>query len=369
MGISGRTIRYIGTTAAAAAMVVALVVTVSVNRAHVARAFADDAKAEMVRTYRDASKWRAHIEERELVSDGTYRTTRYRVAVGGPNQYRIETIEQDSSGREITSVTMRNGNTVYSAVPTEDGNTRVLELRNAPPSLGALADNMLGQRIRDLARAGQMRYTGREQVRGKAALKLQVEPDHVAWVDATNSVPLREQYLADGTLTHEVEFLLFETESAIDPSEFDPASLHAKSSQIEDLGFRSTDVRSAPALLGFTPREFSAPDGWWLLDSGYLDPKAAFDGAPDTPTWISHYATPVGPVLVTQSAVDEEFVLSPEAGDGTEGPLLTEVGGHRVAYYADLWRTHATMHLDDTVVSVEGVVSSETVLAALAWVR
>ncbi|MFU8890313.1 MAG: hypothetical protein ACNA76_01450 [Anaerosomatales bacterium] len=369
MSISGRTIRNVGTAAAAAAMIVALAVTASVNRAHVARAFADDVKAEMARTYRDASTWRAHIEERELVADGAYRTTRHRVVVGGPNRYRIETIEQDASGREVISVTLRNGNTVYAAMPADDGGTRVLELRNVPPSLGALADNMLGQRVRDLARAGQMRYAGREKVRGKAALKLQVEPDHAVWVDATNSAPLREQYHADGMLTHEIEFLLFDPESAVDQSEFDPTSLGAQPSVTEDLGFRSADLRSAPALLGFTPREFSAPDEWRLLESGYIEPTAAFDEVPGTHTWISHYSTPVGPVLITQSAVDEEFVLSPEAGDGTEGPLLTEVGGHRVAYYTDPWRTHATMHVGDTLVAVEGVLPPETVLDALTWVR
>ncbi|MDT8434730.1 MAG: hypothetical protein RQ731_08255 [Anaerosomatales bacterium] len=361
--------RIVGATVLAALMIAVVVATASAGRARVASAFADDVKAEMARTYRDASTWRAHIEERELVADGAYRTTRHRVAVGGPNRYRIETIEQDASGREVTSVTLRNGNTVYAAMPTEDGGVHVLELRNAPPSLGALADNMLGQRVRDLARAGEMRYAGRDRIRGNAALKLVVEPDHLAWVDATTNIPLREQFLADGAPVHEIEFLSFETNRRIEEAEFDPSSLGAVPSATEDLGFRSADLRSAPTLLGFTPREFSAPDEWRLLESGYVEPTAAFDEVPGTHTWISHYSTPVGPVLITQSAVDEEFVLSPEAGDGTEGPLLTEVGGHRVAYYTDPWRTHATMHVGDTIVSVEGVLPFETVLDALARVR
>ena len=84
---------------------------------------------------------------------------------------------------------------------------------------------------------------------------------------------------------------------------------------------------------------------------------------------VSHYATASGPVLVTQSSAPERFLLAPESGDGTDAPLITEVAGHRVAYYADPWRTHATMHVDDVLVAVEGMLPADVVLASLAWVR
>lgn len=369
MRISSTAFRIVSATVAGAA-IVGIIAAVSAWRADTARAFADEIKADMARSYREASTWRAHVEERELVGKGTYRTTRYRMVVDGPERYRIESIEQDGEGRDVVSVTMRNGTTVYSSTRTGNGNVRVLEVRNTPPSLGAVADNMLGQRIRELARAGQMRYVGRGSIRGRAALNLLVEPDHLAWIDRESSIPLREQFLSDGTLTHEIEYLLFEANSPVNPAEFDPASLGAQPSAVEDLGFRSTELRSAPrALLGFAPRELKAPAEWELLESGYTEPVTLADGAPNAPAWISHYATPSGPVLVTQSRAHKGFLFSRASGDGTDAPLMTEIGGRPVAYYADQWRTHATMHVDDVLVSVEGMLPADAVLASLAWVR
>jgi outer membrane lipoprotein-sorting protein len=369
MSISTKALRIISIVLAGV-MGVAVAGTIWADRAGSGRAFAEEVKADMARSYRGASTWRAHIEEREQLSEGVYRTTRYRVTVGGPDRYRIESIERDEDGQDVVSVTLRRGSTVYSATPTEGGGIRVLELRNTPPSLGAASDNMLGQRVRDLARAGQMRYLGRDSVRGKAALKLLVEPDHIAWVDTQSSIPLREHFLSDGTVTHEIEFLLFEPDSAIDPAEFDPASLGASPSVTEDLGFRPTDLPSAPtALLGFVPRRFMAPGDWLLVESGYIDPDTPSEGAPDSPAWISHYETALGPVLVTQSGAPEGFLLAPETGDGPDGPLLTEVAGNRVAYYTDPWRTHATMHVGDVLVAVEGMLPADAVLASLSWIR
>ncbi|MBE0416888.1 MAG: hypothetical protein IBX63_03900 [Coriobacteriia bacterium] len=369
MSISSRAYRFIAVTVAGAA-IVGVVAAASAYRSDTARAYAEEVKSDMASSYREASTWRAHVEERELVGNGVYRTTRHRMAVAGPDRYRIESIEQDEAGLDVVSVTMRNGTTVYSSTRTDDGRARVLEVRNAPPSLGAVADNMLGQRIRELARAGQMRYVGRDSVRGRAVLKLLVEPDHIAWVDGESSIPVREQFLSDGTLTHEIEFLLFEANAPVDAAEFDPVSLGAQPSVVEDLGFRSTGIRSVPhTLLGFTPRELEMPAGWELLESGYIDPVARADGAPDAPVWISQYATPVGPILLTQSPAHEGFVLSGVSGDGTDGPLMTEIGGRPVVYYADQWRTHATMHVDDVLVSVEGMLPADDVLASLALIR
>jgi outer membrane lipoprotein-sorting protein len=368
MNTSSKGLRIVSITVAAAVGIAALA-AVWTHRTASARAFADEVKTDMAQSYREASTWRAHIEEREHVGKGVYRTTRYRVAVGGPDRYRIESIEQDENGREVVSVTLRRGSTVYSAVQTENGGMRVLELRNAPPSLGAAADNVLGQRVRELARAGQMRYMGRESVRGKAALKLLVERDHVAWVDGESSIPLREQFLSDGVLTHEIEFLLFEPDSTISPAEFDPASLGGRPSASEDLGFRPATLSSAPVALGFAPREFAAPAEWRLAESGYIDPLTPSEDGPSTPVWISRYETASGPILVSQSPAPEGFFLAPDSGDGTDGPLLAEVAGNRVAYYTDPWRTHAMMHVDDVLVTVEGMVSADVVLASLKWVR
>ncbi len=368
MKISSRVIRVLAVTIAVA--IAAGGALISLHRTDTARAFADEVRVDMIRSYREAPAWRADIEERELTGEGEYRTTRYRLLVAGPEHYRVECIEHDEAGREVISVTMRTGTTVYSATRTGSEIPRVMEIRNAPPSLGALSDNVLGQRVRELARSRQLRYTGRDTVRGRPAHRLSVEPGHLVWVDEGSAIPLREQFLSDDTVTHETEFLLFETEFHIDPEVFEPSSLGNEPWVVEDLGFRTSDPGSPPlALLGFSPHHLDAPIEWELLESGYTDGDIRADGAGGAPTWISFYDTADGPVLVTQSPGHTTFEITRDSGDGTDAPLFAEVAGHTVAYYTDPWRTHATVEIDGVLVSIEGMLPAEDLLASVALIR
>lgn len=356
--------------AASIALIAGVLGAISAYRGYITHAYAEETRSEMARSYRDTRTWRAHVEERELVGEGVYRTTSYRIAVGGPNRYRVESAERDENGREVVSVTIRSGSTVYSSTHTEDAGSRVIEVRNVPPTLGTVADNILGQRVRDLARAGTMRYLGRDTVRGRAALRLAVEPGHLLWVDGDTSLPLREQLLSGETVVHDLEIVSFEADAAIDPAEFEPDPSAAASRSTEDLGFRPTTLSSAPhSLLGFVPRAIDAPSEWSLVDSGYTEPMVHADGAPNAPVWIDRFDTPVGPVLVTQSKGHSEKWLDESAADGTDGPTVTEIGGQTVAYYTDEWRTHATTQIEDVMLSIEGLMSADELLPMVARIR
>jgi outer membrane lipoprotein-sorting protein len=367
---NSRRLRRAAVAAASVALIAGVFGAMSGYRGYIARAYAEDARSEMARAYRDARAWRAHVEERELVGEGVYRTISYRIAVAGPNRYRVESTERDENGREVTSVTIRNGSTVYSSTRTEDVGSSIIEVRNVPPTLGAVADNVLGQRVRDLARAGTMRYLGRDTVRGRAALRLSVEPGHLVWVDGDTSLPLREQLLSGKTVTHDTEVLSFEADTAIDFAEFEPEPIDTATRTTEDLGFRSADLSSAPhSLLGFVPRALDVPSEWLLVESGYTEPVVHADGAPNAPVWVTHFDTPLGPVLVTQSRGNAGTWLDRSAADGTDGPIITEIGGQSVAYYADEWRTHATTQIEGVMLSIEGLMSADELLPLVSRIR
>ena len=369
MRIPERARRAIRATIAVAA-VAAVAGTAAAHRSDTARAFADEQRANMAHAHKTTPAYRAVLEERELAGDGVYRTTIHRVFVAGPDRYRIELIERDEAGREVVSVTLRTGSTVYSLTRDATGSARMLELRNVPPTLGALTDNLLGQRVRDLAREGGMRYLGRDELRGRPALRLAAEPDHLVWIEPDRAMPLREQFLTDETVTREIEVLEYDPEPATDPAALDPASLEYATHTVEDLGFRPSSRADAPReQLGFVPRAFAAPSGWRLVDSGTILPVARGEGARDGGVWVELYETSEGPVLVSQTQAAPGADLAAGAGDGTTGPLLTQVDGRTVAYYADEWRTHATLHVDDVFVSVEGVLAPEAVLASTGGVR
>lgn len=355
---------------ACAVMVAGVLLALPTYREHSARAHADEVRRDVARSYREARSWRAHVQERELVREGVYRTTRYQIIVAGPDRYRVEAIEQDERGREVTAVTIRDGSTVYSSTQIEGEAARVLEVRNVPPALGAITDNVLGQRVRDLARAASARYVGREDVRGRSALKLAVEPGHVVWVDGESSIPVREQLLAADTVTHELEVLSFEQDAAVEAAQFDRPSPAGALHTVEDLGFRPATTSSAPAsLLGFVPRAIVPPAGWSLVGSGYTEPGVHGEAAPATPAWIAQYDTPHGPVLVTQSKGLERDAPFEPTGDGTDGPEYAEVDGRTVAYFADEWRTHATIQVEDVLVVIEGLMGPDALLPAIGYVR
>jgi len=352
-----------------ATLVAAILLALPAYRERTAHAYADEVRTEVARSYRDTRSWRAHVEERELVGEGVYRTTRYRIVVAGPDRYRVEAVERDERGREVTAVTLRDGTTVISSTQVQGEPPRVLEIRNVPPALGSATDNVLGQRVRDIARATSARYVGRDKVRGRPAIKLAVEPGHLVWVDGESSMPVREQLLADDTVTHELEVLLFEQDATIGSEEFVSPSLSGGVRTVEDLGFAQVMADEAPTgLLGFAPRAIEAPADWSLVTSGYVV-SGTGEGAPAAPVWIAQYDTPDGPVLVTQSQVRADDRSFRGVSDGTEGPHITTVDGRTVAYYADEWRTHATVEFEDVRVIIEGLMGPEELLPSVAWLR
>lgn len=369
MKASDRVSRGLAATVAVA-MIAGGIAAVSVRHTGTSRAYAEEARVQMVQSYREASSWRAHVEERERQADGTYRATRHRIAVGGPDRYRVETIEHDEGGRQVVSVTLRSGTSVYSLVRTGSDQARLLEIRNVPPDLGVRADNLLGQRVSELARARSMRYVGRESVRGRSARKLALDAGHHVWLDEDSSLPVREEFHSGDTLIHDIEVLFFEADATIDPAEFEPGALGGVPATVEDFGFRPADPNRPPSdALGFEPRRIEPPSEWHLVTSGYTDPAVRADGAGGQPVWLALFDTSHGQFLVSQWRAHHDLDLSTEGADGTLGPLVTEVAGRTVAYYADEWTTHATSRVGDVFVSVESAAGREEVLAALEWVR
>ena len=358
---------------AVAGVCVALVLvslgTFAAQRERGDRAYADEVRAEMARAYRGAARWRAHVVEREANGEGGPRTIRHDIVVVAPDRYTVRSVETNEEGTEVVSVTAREGSTVRSTTRIGEGPPHVLEIRNVPPELGAFTDNILGQHVRDLARATGMRYAGRDTVGERAALKLEVEPGRLVWVDATSALPLREQLLSEGQVVHEIEVVHLEMD-VVDLGDPELAAAEPAPANVEDLGFRAADPASAPhSLLGFMPRRVAAPSTWRLVVSGYTEPVAHADGAPDAPAWIARYDTPDGPVLITQSKGGPAGPVFDDAADGTLGPALTQVGGRTVGYYEDDWRTHATTHVGDVRVSVEGLMAAEDLLPAVGYLQ
>lgn len=364
---NSKVLRGVITTGLCAVLLVGGVAAFSAHRNWTARAYAEEIQSEMVRAYRGSHSWHASIEERELMDDGRYRRVHHRIDVEGADRYQVESVEVDGAGGEVCSVTARRGTTVYSATRTADGSTRVLELRNVPPGLGAAADNVLGQRVRDLSRPGKMRYLSRDKVRGRTGLKLAMEPGHLVWVDSESAVPLKEQLLSDETVTHELDITAFESGSAA--ADFLPDRKSAASWTVEDLGFRECALASAPAkTLGFTPRVFAAPRTWTLVSSGYTEAVYS-EGALSTPTWTELYETPDGLVLVTQTdgSHTQDPALQPE--DGTKGPQSARVNGRTVSYFEDEWRAHATVRVGTVLVSIEALMPADATLEMIKYVR
>lgn len=341
--------------------------TVTVHRHWTARAYAEEVRTEMVRSYRDSRRWRAEIQERELTDSGQYRTVRHQVDVDGADRYRMETTETSESGEEVSSVTSRVGTTVYSTTRTGKAGLHVLELRNVPPSLGAVTDNVLGQSVRELARPGKMRFMKREAMRGRTGLKLAVDSGHLVWVDSESAVPLKEQLLSGDVVTHEMDVLSFE--SGVTHSALIPERSGAISWSVEDLGFRECAVHNAPVQkLGFVPRTLDVPKSWKLVSSGYTQAPYSEGGA-EPATVSALYDTPDGAVLFTQ--MNAAFVpeLSAENTDGTEGPATTRACGRTVRYFEDEWRTHATTRVGNVFVSVEALLPADMTLEMMGYVR
>ncbi|MDY0087005.1 MAG: hypothetical protein RBS78_00400 [Coriobacteriia bacterium] len=350
-----------------AALIAGGIAAVSTHRRWTARAYAEEVQAEMVRAYQDSRTWRAQVEERELMDGGKYRRVRHRIDVAGADRYRIESTEADESGAEVCSVTARRGTTIFSSTRAANGAVRVLELRNAPPSLGAAADNILGQRVRDLAHPGKMRYLARDTVRGHTSLKLSVEPGHFVWVDSDSAVPLREQLLSGDTVTHELDVVMFESGSASEG--FIPDRKSAASWNVEDLGFRECSAASAPVkVLGFAPRPFAAPKSWTLVSSGYTEATYS-EGATSMPMWSELYEMPDGLVLITQTDGRHTQDLGMQDADGTEGPRTTRIYNRTVRYFEDQWRTHASTRCGTVLVSIEALMPSDVTLEMIKYVR
>ncbi|HET6497566.1 MAG TPA: hypothetical protein VFH17_00730, partial [Coriobacteriia bacterium] len=307
--------------------------------------------------------------ERELMSSGGYRSVRHEIAVDDSERYRVATIEQDERGRNVVSETVRDGSAVRTSISTQGGQSRVLELRNAPPALGAFADNILGQRVRELARTTGMRLIGTEVIRGRESLTFEVEPGHLVWIDKGSAVVLRERLLADDLVTHEIEVVEFETGGDRASDHSAPSAPAARPESVEDLGYRPATRRSAPtSLLGFAPRPVVPPGSWTLVTSGYVAQGVHAEGPAGPPIWVEKYETPGGPVLITQSRAGRH-TQSPSPSDGTEGPAIITVGGRLVHYFEDDWRTHATTQVAGVLVSVEALLPAEQTLGMVRYVQ
>ena len=350
-------------------LVAGAVAAFTTHREHTAHAYAEEMRMEMVRAYRNAGTWRAIVEERALMDGGRYRTVRHEIAVDGSERYRVATIERDERGRDVVSETVRDGSAVRTSISTEGGGNRVLELQNAPPVLGAFADNILGQRVRELARTTGMRLVGKEVIRGREGLKFEVEPGRLVWIDEQSAIPLRERLIADDIITLEIDVVDFEVGAGSRLAESASSGPTARPDSVEDLGYRPTARDSAPSsVLGFAPRPVVPPSSWTLTTSGYVAHGIHTEGPGGLPTWMEKYETPDGPVLITQSRAPRHAPVS-HASDGTEGPSVVTVDGRLIQYFEDDWRTHATTRVAGVLVSFEALLPAEQTLGMVRYVK
>ncbi len=345
-----------------ASMATALVVTL----AGTTSASADEARTRCVRALRTKKSWRARYVETENGSDGTKSIVRTEVTVRQPGDYRVVVRERDDRGREVVSATIRSGDTLYTRRVEENGEPVLHIMKGVRPTLGVELDNALGETVRSVAEATSLRVAGSERVRGRSTHKLELAPNRFVWTDAQSGLPMREREVSGETVVREVNFDSFEADPVVADAEFAVTSLGSvESTVVEDLGFRPVDAPSdAWGALGFEPAVLGIPAGYTVVEQGYCDPNVpAGDREPEA-AFVTLLSDGANSLLITQTARPGlGDTMYPVDSEEPDAPREVQIGGHSAMLYSDASGGQLTLARRDVLISVEGNVSGEELVA------
>jgi len=319
-----------------------------------------------VRALRTNHSWRATYVETENGSDGKKSVVKTEVTVRQPGDYRVVVRERDERGREVVSATIRSGNTLYTKRIEENGTPVLHILKGVRPTLGVEMDNALGETVRSVADATSLRVAGTEKVRGRSAHKLELAPNRFVWTDAQSGLPVRERQVEGKTVVRDVSFDSFEADPLVTDADFAVASLGSvESTVVEDLGFRPVESPSdAWGALGFKPAVLSVPDGYKVVEQGYCDPLVSAGDREPEAAFVTLLSNGSSSLLITQSARPGlGDTMYPVDSDEPDAPRAVDLAGRRAMLYSDASGGQLTLARRDILISVEGNVSSEALIA------
>jgi len=351
--------------AVATALVVAGVVTAGMWLGGRERASAAEIKTRCLRALRVGRSWKARVTETETGSDGTESVMKRDVVVHGPDAYRVTMTERDERGRDVVSTTLRVGTTLYMRRVEPDGSVVLRVTSGVPPELGVMMDNVVGEMVSSVVDSARLRQVRRENVRGRPAYKLETAPEHYVWVDESIGLPLKEQILSDGKVNHEVDVDSIDINATIASGELGAASLGpASRTETEDLGFRPTDgPPAARRHVGFCPLVVPLPTGFSAGVQGYIDPQAAVGGG----SYIASFERGTEGVLVTQMRRDgldgAVGIASDERETGGPGQLQVSVDGRPAVFFPDTTAPRLQFAVGDVLLTIEGPLSMQDMLA------
>lgn len=350
----------------ATVMVASTATALVVTLAGTSSASADEARMRCVRALRTKRAWRAKYVEIENGSDGTKSVVRTEVTVRQPGDYRVVVRERDERDREVVSATIRSGNTLYTRRIGENGEPVLHIMKGVRPTLDVEMDNALGETVRSVADATSLRMAGSERIRGRSAHKLELAPNRFVWTDAQSGLPMRESEVSGQTVVREVSFDSFEADPVVSDADFAVASLGSvESTVVEDLGFRPVDSPSdAWGALGFEPAILTVPAGYALVEQGYCDPQVSAGDREPEAAFVTLLSDGTNSLLITQtSRPGLGDTMYPIDSDEPDAPHEVDLGGRRAMLYGDASGGQLTLARRDILISVEGNVSSEALIA------
>jgi len=327
---------------------------------------AEEARTQCVRALRATRSWRAKYVETQKGSDGTKSVVRTEVTVRQPGDFRMVVRERDESGNEVVSTTIRSGDTLYTRRVGETGEPVLHIMKGVRPSLGIEMDNALGETVQSVAEATTLKVVGSESVRGRSTRKLELAPDRFVWIDSGTGLPVREREMSGETVQREVGFESFDAEPVVTDADFAISSLGSvESTVVEDLGYRPVaSPTDAWGVLGFEPVELAAPAGYTVLEQGYCDPGVSAGDREPEAAFVTLLSDGTDSLLVTQtSRPGLGDTMYPVGGEAPDAPRVVDVGGRAAMLYSDTTGGQLTLARRDILVSVEGNVSDETLIA------
>lgn len=350
-----------------AAVLVASTATVMVvTLAGPTAANADEARERCVRALRTRHSWRAKYVETENGSDGTKSVVRTEITVRQPGEYRVVVRERDDRGREVVSATIRSGDTLYTRRIDEGGKPVLHVMKGVRPTFGVEMDNALGETVRSVADATSLRVVGSERIGGKNAHKLELAPNRFVWTDVQSGLPVREREVSGETVVREVNFDSFEADPVVTDADFAVASLGTvERTVVEDLGFRPVkSAGDAWAALGFEPVMLRVPAGYTVAEQGYCDPRVSAGDREPEAAFVTLLSDGASSLLITQtSRPGLGDTMYPVDSDEPDAPREVDVDGRRALLYGDASGGQLTLARRDILISVEGNVSGEALIA------
>jgi len=134
---------------------------------------------------------------------------------------------------------------------------------------------------------------------------------------------------------------------------------------VEDLGFRPVESPSdAWGALGFEPVALRVPDGYTVVEQGYCDPRVSAGDREPEAAFVTLLSDGPNSLLITQtSRPGRGDTMYPVDSDEPDAPHEVDLGGRRATLYTDASGGQLTLARRDVLVSVEGNVSGEALVA------